>query len=49
MQMREQHDENELKSKLMKSLENTNFILGDSEITASRFTDSLQAQGKINE
>merc|ERR1712071_635423 len=43
-QMKEQQDEEELKGKLMRSLEATNFILGDSEITASRFTDSLQAQ-----
>lgn len=46
VQMKEQQDEEELKGKLMKSLEATNFILGDSEIIASRFTDSLQAQGK---
>jgi hypothetical protein len=41
-----QQDEDELKNKLMKSLERNNYILGDSDIIASRFTDSLQAQGK---
>ncbi|XP_046643778.1 mucin-17-like isoform X4 [Daphnia pulicaria] len=39
-----QQDEDELKNKLMKSLERNNYILGDSDIIASRFTDSLQAQ-----
>ena len=43
--LKEKQEESELKHKLMKSLEGTNFILGDSEITASRFTDSLQAEG----
>ncbi|KAK4020739.1 hypothetical protein OUZ56_002690 [Daphnia magna] len=39
-----QQDENELKSKLVKSLERNNYFLGESDITAARFTDSLQAQ-----
>lgn len=42
-----QQDEDELKNKLIKSLERNNYILGESDITAARFTDSLQAQGKI--
>jgi len=42
--LKEKQEESELKNKLMKSLEGTNFILGDGEITASRFTDSLQAE-----
>ena len=40
-----QQDEDELKNKLIKSLERNNYILGESDITAARFTDSLQAQG----
>jgi len=40
-----EHSEDQLKNELMKSLEATNFILGDSEIVAARFTDSLQAEG----
>lgn len=43
-----EQDENELKSKLVKSLERNNYFLGESDITAARFTDSLQAQGKFN-
>ena len=43
--LKEKQEENDLKHKLMRSLEGTNFLLGDSEITASRFTDSLQAEG----
>ena len=43
VQMNEQQDEEQLKSKLYKSLEATNFVLGDSEIVAARFTDSLTA------
>ncbi len=44
--LKEKQDERDLKHKLMKSLEGTNFVLGDSEITASRFTESLTAEGK---
>lgn len=44
-----QQDENELKSKLVKSLERNNYFLGESDITAARFTDSLQAQGKYHD
>ena len=43
--LKEKQEESELKNKLMKSLEGTNFILGESEITAARFSDSLQAEG----
>ena len=45
--LRKQQDEDELKNKLMKSLEGNNYILGDSDIVASRFTDSLSAQGLV--
>lgn len=44
--LKEKQDERDLKHKLMKSLEGTNFVLGDSEIIASRFTESLTAEGK---
>lgn len=43
--LKEKQEEEDLKHKLMKSLEGTNFLLGDSEIVASRFTESLQAEG----
>ena len=43
--LKKQQDEDELKNKLMKSLEGNNYLLGDSDIVASRFTDSLSAQG----
>lgn len=46
--LREQQDEDELKNKLMKSLEGNNYLLGDSDIVAARYTDSLLAQGKFS-
>lgn len=43
--LKKEQDEDELKSKLVESLEATNYLLGDSDIVAARFTDSLVAQG----
>ena len=43
--LKEQQDEDEIKNKLMRSLESNNYLLGESDIIASRFTDSLLAQG----
>lgn len=44
--LKQQQDEDQIKNMLMKSLESNNYLLGESDIVASRFTDSLLAQGK---
>lgn len=44
--LKKEQDEDELKNKLVQSLEANNYLLGDSDIVAARFSDRLVAQGK---